>query len=138
MGSVFRVLWVLAGTSVAGNRCPTQLFYATMKPSETTVSPELQEFMNLHKIETLSQLLRYENAELLKMEGFGWRLMKQVLKIREVHSVNDFLTDCCFGALLNIVVFLFYAVDGNFIGGACLKIVRDKSKNICLVFVSYT
>jgi hypothetical protein len=84
VGSVFRVLWVLAGTSVAGNRCPTQLFYATMKPSETKVSPELQEFMNLHKIETLSQLLRYENAELLKMEGFGWRLMKQVLKIREV------------------------------------------------------
>jgi hypothetical protein len=28
--------------------------------------------------------LRYENGELLKMEGFGWRLMKQVLKIREV------------------------------------------------------
>ncbi len=55
-----------------------------MKPAETTVSPELQEFMNLHKIETLSQLLRYENGELLKMEGFGWRLMKQVLKIREV------------------------------------------------------
>lgn len=48
------------------------------------ISPELQEFMKLHQLSTIDELLSYDDVELLKMSGFGWRLMKEVLKLREV------------------------------------------------------
>ena len=48
------------------------------------VSPELEVFMELHKFATIALLLENEDAALLKMEGFGWRLMKEVLKLREI------------------------------------------------------
>ncbi len=48
------------------------------------ISPELNYFMQLHKIVSLDELLSIKNENLLKMEGFGWRLMKQVLSLRKV------------------------------------------------------
>ena len=69
------------GTSVAGDRCPTQLFY--MKAPDRKVSEELEVFMKLHNL-SIADLLQCDDAALLKMEGFGWRLMKEVLKLREV------------------------------------------------------
>jgi alkylation response protein AidB-like acyl-CoA dehydrogenase len=96
VGSVYRVLWVLAGTSVAGDRCPTLLFILlskwdffvylkkdkTMK-NETIISPELQRFMELHKIPNLTLLLQIEDEILLGMVGFGWRMLREVLELRE-------------------------------------------------------
>ena len=48
------------------------------------ISPELNYFMELHKIVSVDELLSIKNENLLKMEGFGWRLMKQVLSLRKV------------------------------------------------------
>jgi hypothetical protein len=52
---------------------------------ETNISPELEIFMKLHKIPDIIALLTISNEDLLQMNGFGWRLMKQVLGLRKVH-----------------------------------------------------
>ncbi|WP_181161671.1 hypothetical protein [Flavobacterium sp. GSA192] len=49
----------------------------------SSVSPELLEFMKLHSIPNLIALLKFEDESLLKMNGFGWRLMREVLVFRE-------------------------------------------------------
>lgn len=50
---------------------------------ETTISPELQRFMDLHKIPTISELLLINDETLLGMDGFGWRMLKEVLRLRQ-------------------------------------------------------
>ena len=50
----------------------------------TPISPELEDFMKLQKFSSLEELLAIENEDLLAIEGFGWRLMKEVLKLREI------------------------------------------------------
>lgn len=49
----------------------------------TTISPELQRFIELHKIPNLISLLQIEDEILLGMTGFGWRMMREVLELRE-------------------------------------------------------
>lgn len=49
----------------------------------TTISPELQRFIELHKIPNLISLLQIEDEILLGMDGFGWRMMREVLELRE-------------------------------------------------------
>jgi hypothetical protein len=51
---------------------------------ESTISPELKTFMNYHKIETVTDLLSIDDHTLLDMDSFGWRMMKEVLDLREV------------------------------------------------------
>lgn len=51
---------------------------------ENKISPELQRFMNAQKIPSVTALLLIDNETLLGMDGFGWRMMKEVLKLREV------------------------------------------------------
>ncbi|MFC5683275.1 hypothetical protein ACYE2N_05010 [Flavobacterium sp. MAHUQ-51] len=51
---------------------------------QEAVSPELQEFINTNKITSIAALLQIEAEQLLGMEGFGWRLMKEVLKLRAI------------------------------------------------------
>ncbi len=51
---------------------------------ENKISPELQRFMDAQKIPSVSALLLIENEALLGMDGFGWRMMKEVLKLRKV------------------------------------------------------
>jgi hypothetical protein len=56
-----------------------------MKEKSTfQASPELVQFMHYHKIPTVDQLIGIDNEVLLKMLGFGWRLMKEVLELRKV------------------------------------------------------
>lgn len=50
---------------------------------DSPVSPELLEFMKLHRIPNLITLLEFDDEKLLKMDGFGWRLMREVLVLRE-------------------------------------------------------
>ncbi len=52
--------------------------------NSTPISPELEDFMKLQKFSSLEELLAIENEDLLTLEGFGWRLMKEVLKLREI------------------------------------------------------
>lgn len=51
--------------------------------NETVISPELQRFMELHTILDLPSLLQIEDETLLGMDGFGWRMMREVLELRE-------------------------------------------------------
>jgi hypothetical protein len=87
---------VLGRTSDAGDRCPTLLFVPIPKwfffvylkkdfvmKEATTISPELQRFMDLHKIQTISELLVIKDETLLATDGFGWRMLKEVLKLRQ-------------------------------------------------------
>ena len=50
---------------------------------ENKISPELQRFMDAQKIPSVSALLLIDNETLLGMDGFGWRMMKEVLKLRQ-------------------------------------------------------
>ena len=59
------------------------------KPEQTkqwqeVISPELQEFMDTQKIPSLAALLVIDDERLLGMEGFGWRLLKEVLQLRKI------------------------------------------------------
>lgn len=47
------------------------------------LSPELQRFMELYSIPNLAALLEIEDEKLLEMDLFGWRLMREVLVLRE-------------------------------------------------------
>ncbi|WP_166774064.1 hypothetical protein [Flavobacterium psychrophilum] len=51
---------------------------------ENKISPELQRFVDAQKIPSVSALLLIDNETLLGMDGFGWRMMKEVLKLRKV------------------------------------------------------
>lgn len=57
--------------------------FSNFMKNEYTISPELLEFMQQHKIQTSVDLLAIENETLLSMKGFGWRLMREVLILRE-------------------------------------------------------
>jgi hypothetical protein len=45
---------------------------------------EMQQFMTLHEIEHLVQVLQLQDEDLLEMEGFGMRLMVEVQKLRRI------------------------------------------------------
>ena len=86
-------LWVLAGTSDADDRCPTQLVFAWKasqkirfmhKQNEKHPSAELKAFMLLNKIESISELLSFADEVLIEMPGFGWHLLKEILLLRKV------------------------------------------------------
>lgn len=51
--------------------------------NDFVISPELRRFMELHKIANLISLLQIEDEILLVMDGFGWRMMLEVLELRE-------------------------------------------------------
>ena len=53
--------------------------------NETQISSELRRFMDLHQIVTLESLLQIEDEVLLEMDGFGWRMMREVLELREAN-----------------------------------------------------
>ena len=53
--------------------------------NETIISPELQRFMELHKIPNLTSLLQIEDEILLGMAAFGWRMMREVLELRDLN-----------------------------------------------------
>ena len=55
-----------------------------MRAKQEVISPELQEFMNTQKIPSVADLLVIDDEGLLGMEGFGWRLLKEVLQLRKI------------------------------------------------------
>jgi DNA-directed RNA polymerase alpha subunit len=92
VGSVNRVLWVLGGTSVADDRCPTQLVFILLScrsyimktDFDFTPSSELLTFLKLNNLHTLAELLSIPDNELLKMRGFGYRILKEILQLRKI------------------------------------------------------
>lgn len=87
-------LWVLAGTSDADlSMSHAACFYKMLvgfeilkklriMEAQHPVSQELERFMQLHSILSLDDLLAINNEDLLEMDGFGWKLMKEVLDLR--------------------------------------------------------
>ena len=51
---------------------------------EKDISPELARFMKQNGFSSLDALLAIEDEDLLQIPGFGWRMMKEVLSLREV------------------------------------------------------
>lgn len=49
--------------------------------TEKNISPELQNFIALHDL-NIVQLLAIEDHILLKMDGFGYRMLLEVLDLR--------------------------------------------------------
>jgi len=41
--------------------------------------------MKQNELSSIDALLSIENEDLLQMDGFGWRMMKEVLSLRKVH-----------------------------------------------------
>jgi DNA-directed RNA polymerase alpha subunit len=55
------------------------------------ISPELALFMLHSGFSTLNQMLRYRVSELLKMEGFGYRLLKELYKLLAANGCDRML-----------------------------------------------
>ena len=51
---------------------------------EKSISPELARFMKQNGFSNLDDLFAIEDEDLLQIPGFGWRMMKEVLLLREV------------------------------------------------------
>ncbi len=49
---------------------------------EKKISPELLQFIEIHTL-TLAQLIKIEDHILLKMDGFGYRMLLEVLQLRD-------------------------------------------------------
>lgn len=51
--------------------------------NETAISTELKRFIETQKISSIMELLLIKDESLLAMDGFGWRMLKEVLKLRQ-------------------------------------------------------
>ena len=51
--------------------------------NETVISPDLQKFMKLNNIEKLQDLLIIEDKYYLEMACFGWRILREILELRD-------------------------------------------------------
>lgn len=51
------------------------------------VEDELQRFMELHNFTDIEQIKKLPIEELLKMDGFGWRVLKEIL--RDFKRINQ-------------------------------------------------
>jgi DNA-directed RNA polymerase alpha subunit len=49
-----------------------------------TPSTELLTFLKLNNLQTLAELLSIPDEELLKMRGFGYRILKEILELRRI------------------------------------------------------
>ena len=63
--------------------CYFKIFIVNEK-NEKRISPELERFMEQNELSSIDSLLAIENEDLIQMEGFGWRMMKEVLSLRKV------------------------------------------------------
>lgn len=88
MGFSLLGVWALGGACLPIAECPTLIFCMHREPQLDNIRKEVREemmqFMNLHDIEHLVQVLQLPDEELLEMEGFGMRLMVEVHKLRQI------------------------------------------------------
>ena len=52
--------------------------------NQQSPSKELEVFMALNSIETLDELIAIPDEVLVKLPGFGWNLLKEILLFRKV------------------------------------------------------
>ncbi len=64
------------------------------QPAEALpVSPEFLEMMQTLHFETLRELLHYPAWQLLGMEGFGYRSLKELVTLLEENGLTDCLKE---------------------------------------------
>lgn len=51
---------------------------------EFTPSAELLTFLKLNNLQTLAELLSIPDDDLLKMRGFGYRILKEILQLHKI------------------------------------------------------
>ena len=61
--------------------------------------------MKQNELLSIDALLSIENEDLLQMDGFGWRMMKEVLSLRKVHQLNDIGANGSYCSYFNIMKF---------------------------------
>ncbi|GGA87291.1 hypothetical protein GCM10008015_29930 [Flavobacterium palustre] len=49
-----------------------------------TPSAELLSFMKFNNLQTLAELLSISDEDLVKMRGFGYRILKEILELRKI------------------------------------------------------
>ncbi len=54
---------------------------------KTDLQNELKRFMKLHKLKTLTAVREMPTAELLKMEGFGYRVLVEVVLNKDIKTI---------------------------------------------------
>jgi DNA-directed RNA polymerase alpha subunit len=52
--------------------------------TEFAPSAELITFLKLNNLQTLAELLFISDEDLLKMRGFGYRILKEILQLRKI------------------------------------------------------
>lgn len=89
MGFSLLGVWALGGACLPIAECPTLIFYMhrelQIQDVREELREEMQQFMALHEIEHLVQVLRAKDEDLLDMEGFGMRLMVEVHRLRQLN-----------------------------------------------------
>ena len=89
MGFSLLGMWAPGGACLPITECPTLIFYMhrqlQIQDIREELREEMQQFMALHEIEHLVQVLAVPDEELLEMEGFGMRLMAEVQKLRRIN-----------------------------------------------------
>lgn len=63
----------------------------TMPAAQLPVIDELTLFMNGHNIHNLQELLAFNVSQLLRMEGFGYRCLKNLYQVLEDNGCEDLL-----------------------------------------------
>jgi len=85
-------VWALGGACLPIAECPTLIFYMTRQTHISQVREEVREqllqFMLLHGIEDLQELMQLPEAELSEMEGFGMRLLAEVHKLKQINLAS--------------------------------------------------
>ncbi len=57
------------------------------------VSPEFKQMMRGLEFTTLRNLLQHPAHQLLKMEGFGYRMLKELITLLEKNGLTDWLQE---------------------------------------------
>ena len=57
------------------------------------IEDELERFMQLHKLKNIKDVLKIAPAELLKMDGFGYRLLNYCFNKQENKESNTLSND---------------------------------------------
>ena len=52
--------------------------------NHTQPSKDVQKFMVINSIETVEELIAIPDEVLIEMPGFGWRLLKEILLLRNI------------------------------------------------------
>ena len=57
---------------------------------ESSISKAMKDFMKINEIENLKTLLEYPDENIIKLHGFNWHIMKEIISLRQIQHFNQF------------------------------------------------